>query len=74
MVARIVGADRDTPMLPPPDLREWVPAEDLVHFVLEAVAGMKLPKLKINRRRRSFPPRNANAFMRNASTPSNRSS
>lgn len=37
-------------MLLPPDLREWVPAEDMVHFVIEAVAGMKLPTLKINQR------------------------
>jgi len=37
-------------MLLPPDLREWVPEEDMVHFVIEAVAGMNLPTLKINRR------------------------
>jgi transposase len=37
-------------MLLPPDLREWVPDEDMVHFVIEAVEGMKLPTLKINRR------------------------
>ena len=37
-------------MLLPPDLRDWVPEDDMVHFVIEAVAGMKLPTLKINRR------------------------
>jgi len=37
-------------MLLPPDLREWVPEDDMVHFVIEAVAGMNLPALKINRR------------------------
>ncbi len=37
-------------MLLPPDLRDWVPDEDMVHFVIEAVAGMNLPMLKINRR------------------------
>ncbi len=37
-------------MLLPPDLREWVPEDDLVHFVIEAVGGMNLPTLKINRR------------------------
>ncbi len=36
-------------MLLPPDLREWVPDEDMVHFVIEAVAGTNLPTLKINR-------------------------
>jgi hypothetical protein len=43
MATRIVNVDRDTPMLLPPDLREWVPAEDMVHFVIEAVAGMHSP-------------------------------
>ena len=37
-------------MLLPPDLREWVPEDDMVHFVIEAVAEMNLPTLKINRR------------------------
>lgn len=37
-------------MLLPPDLREWVPEDDVVHFVLEVVVGMNLPALKINRR------------------------
>ena len=34
----------------PPDLREWGPDEDMVHFVIEAVAGMNLATLKINGR------------------------
>ena len=50
MATRFVNVDRNTPMLLPPDLREWVPEEDMVHFVIEAVAGMNLPTLKINRR------------------------
>ncbi len=50
MATRIVNVDRDTLMLLPPDLREWVPEDDMVHFVIEAVAGMNLPRLKINRR------------------------
>lgn len=37
-------------MLLPPDLRAWVPEDDMVHFVIEAVEGMNLPTLKINRR------------------------
>jgi transposase len=37
-------------MLLPPDLREWVPEADMVHFVIEAVAGMNLATLKVNRR------------------------
>ncbi len=50
MATRFVNVDRNTPMLLPPDLREWVPDEDMVHFVIEAVTGMNLPSLKINRR------------------------
>ncbi len=37
-------------MLLPPDLREWVPADDMVHFVIEAVEGLRLSRLKVNRR------------------------
>ena len=50
MATRFVNVDRNTPMLLPPDLREWVPEDDMVHFVIEAVAEMHLPTLKINRR------------------------
>jgi transposase len=50
MATRFVNIDRDTPMLLPPDLREWAPADDMVHFVIEAVSGMNLSELKINRR------------------------
>jgi hypothetical protein len=27
MAIRFVNIDRDTPLLPPPDLRDWVPAD-----------------------------------------------
>lgn len=50
MSERFVNVDRDTPMLLPADLREWVPADDMVHFVLEAVEAMPLSTLKVNRR------------------------
>ncbi len=36
MPARYVTVDRETPMLLPPDLRDWVPADHLVHFVIDA--------------------------------------
>jgi transposase len=35
-------------MLLPPDLREWVPEDDLVHFVVEAVQGLDLSAFKVN--------------------------
>ena len=50
MATRFVNVDRNTPMLLPPDLREWIPEDDMVHFVIEAVAGMNLTTLQINRR------------------------
>jgi transposase len=37
-------------MLLPCDLREWIPADDMVHFVIEAVEGMNLTQLKVNHR------------------------
>lgn len=50
MATRLVNIDRNTPLLLPVDLRQWVAEDDLVHFVIEAVEGMKLPSLKLNRR------------------------
>jgi len=37
-----VNIDRETPMLLPVDLREWVAPDDVVHFVLEAVKEVEL--------------------------------
>lgn len=50
MAERLVNIDRDTPMLLPPDLREWVPADDMVHFVIETISAMPLTALGVNRR------------------------
>ena len=50
MNPRMVNIDRQTPMLLPPDLREWVPADDMVHLVIESVESMNLSTLKFNRR------------------------
>jgi transposase len=48
MSARFVSVDRETPMLLPPDLRDWVPEDDLVHFVIEAVDRLPLEKFRVN--------------------------
>jgi len=43
----------------PPDLREWVPEDDLVHFVIEAVDRLPLEKFRVNHRGtgdRQYPP------------------
>ncbi len=47
-------------MLLPPDLREWVPEDDMVHFVLEAVKGVPLSSFQVNQRGsgdQQYPPR-----------------
>ena len=59
MPARFVCVDRDTPMLLPPDLRDLVPEDDLVHFVIEAVDRLPLESFRVNHRGtgdRQFPP------------------
>ncbi len=48
MKTRFVSVDRDQPLLLPPDLRDWIPQNDLVHFVIQAVEGMNLRSLKVN--------------------------
>ncbi len=47
-------------MLLPADLRQWVPEDDLVHFVVNAAETMKLPALRVNERgsgSKQYPPR-----------------
>lgn len=50
MAARFVPIDRDTPLLLPPNLRDWVPDDHLVHFILDAVAVLDLRRVKVNER------------------------
>ena len=50
MAERFVEVDRNTPMLLPADLRDWVPEDDLVHFVLEAVRTLPTGQLASNER------------------------
>ena len=45
-----MSIDRKTPMLLPPDLREWVAPDDMVHFVIEAVEGLPTKHFAVNRR------------------------
>jgi len=48
MSVRFVNIDRETPMLLPVDLREWVRADDLAHFILEAMEGVQSDLAVIN--------------------------
>lgn len=60
MAARFVNIDRSTPMFLPPDLRDWVPQDHLVHFVLDAAEALPLNQFRINHRgtgSEQYPPR-----------------
>ena len=37
MGARFVRVDHDTQLLLPPDMRQWVPKDHLVHFIMDGV-------------------------------------
>jgi transposase len=50
MATRFVSIDRDTPLLLPPNLRDWVPADHLVHFIIDAVDALDLRQVKVNTR------------------------
>ena len=50
MARRFVNVDRDTPMLFPPDMRDWVRKDDMFHFVIEAVEQMDLRVARVNER------------------------
>ncbi|MEK7681930.1 MAG: transposase, partial [Chloroflexota bacterium] len=50
MPARFVNLDRQTPMLLPCDLRDWLPADHLVHFILDAVEQIPTAHFRVNHR------------------------
>lgn len=50
MAAKFVNIDRDTPLLLPPDLRDWVKADHMVHFVMDAVDALDLGRARVNER------------------------
>lgn len=60
MATRFVTIDRDTALLLPPDLRDWVPANHLVHFLLDAVEQLDVSGARVNERgsgSAQYPPR-----------------
>lgn len=60
MAARFVEIDRDTPLILPPDLRDWVDDDDMVHFVIECVNDIPMHHFEVNHRGtgdRQYPPR-----------------
>src|SRR5260370_3386982 len=48
MADRLVNVDRQTPMLLPVDLREWVADNELAHLILEAVELCDLRGARLN--------------------------
>jgi transposase len=50
MAARFVNVDRQTPMFLPCDLREWLPADHLVHLILDAVEQIPTGHFRVNHR------------------------
>ena len=60
MRTRFVSVDRNQPLLLPPDLRDWVPKDDMVHFVIQAVDALDFKAFKVNERgtgSAQYPPR-----------------
>jgi len=60
MPARFVQIDRETPLLPPPNLRDWVPANHLSHFIVDVVEELSLHQVRVNKRgtgSEQYPPR-----------------
>jgi transposase len=60
MGTKYVNIDRETPMLLPVDLREWVAGDDLAHFILEAVNAVDVSQFASNARgsgSEQYPPR-----------------
>jgi len=66
MAARFITVDRETPLLLPPDLRDWLPENHLAHFILEVVNALPLTGVRINERGTGdaqYPPRMLLAVM-----------
>lgn len=47
-MANFISDDRTQALLLPPDLREWVPDDDVAHFIIEAVERVGLSAFKVN--------------------------
>ena len=50
MPARFVPIDHDSPLLLPPDLRDWLPPGHMVHFIMDAVDALDLSEARVNER------------------------
>lgn len=50
MSARFVHIDHGTPLLLPPDLRDWVPRRHMVHLIMDAVSQLDVSAARVNHR------------------------
>jgi transposase len=50
VMSKFVDCARDQAFLLPPDLRDWVPEDDLAHFVIEAVERVAIGAFAVNER------------------------
>jgi len=49
-MSKFVDCARDQAFLLPPDLRDWIPEDDLAHFVIAAVERVEMSAFKVNHR------------------------
>jgi transposase len=49
MSERFVNIDRETPMLFPVDMRDWLPEDHLVYFIIDAIQEINVSGFKVNR-------------------------
>ena len=49
-MTRFVQANQDQRLLLPPDMREWVPADDMARFILAAVERVPMDQFRVNTR------------------------
>ena len=60
MATRLKNLDRDTPMLLPPDLRDWMRDDHIVYFLIDAVDRLPAEYFFTNQRGtgdEQYPPR-----------------
>ena len=50
MATKFITIDRQTPLLLPPDLRDWVKKDHLVHFIIDAVEHLDVSSVAVNQR------------------------
>jgi transposase len=48
-MANFIPCDRDQAFLLPPDLKEWLPDDDVAHFIIAAVERVGMNAFKVNR-------------------------